>query len=276
MEEQLGAQSPEEKSGASYWDARYKDNTTGWDIGEVSPPLKRYIDSIQDKDLRILIPGCGNTYEAGYLLQQGFKQVTVIDIAPTLVDKLQVKFAGNRNIQIVLGDFFTHEGEYDLILEQTFFCALPPTMRRRFVTKMHSLLKADGILAGVLFNCSFEGGPPFGGSQEEYETLFKHAFHFNVMQPCTNSILPRANNELSFELQKNNAVLVQLYSFQGITCNGCKQTVTDKFMALDGVLNVCMSLDFSELLIVSEKEIALHQLQSVIAYEEKYKIEKVN
>ena len=90
----------------AYWDSQYKDKTTGWDIGYVSPPMKTYIDSLTDKNLEILIPGCGNTYEAEYLLQQGFHHVTVIDIAPTLVEKLQSKFAGNPNIHIVLGDFF--------------------------------------------------------------------------------------------------------------------------------------------------------------------------
>jgi hypothetical protein len=44
-------------------------------------PIKNYIDTLKDKDIAILIPGCGNTYEAAYLLEQGFTNVTVIDIA---------------------------------------------------------------------------------------------------------------------------------------------------------------------------------------------------
>jgi hypothetical protein len=149
-------------------------------------------------------------------------------------------------------------------------------MRPHYAAKMHSLLKQGGKLAGVLFNCSFEGGPPFGAYQEEYEALFKEAFHFNVMEPCRNSIAPRANNELMFELKKNAEVLVQRYVFKGITCNGCKQTVTDKFSAIEGVLNVCMSGDFSEVLIVSKKEIALLELQSSIAYDARYSISKAD
>lgn len=72
-----------------YWDNQYQTNTIGWDLGEVSPPIKSYIDTLQNKEKRILIPGCGNTYEAEYLLKQGFTNITVIDIAPTLVKKLQ-------------------------------------------------------------------------------------------------------------------------------------------------------------------------------------------
>lgn len=259
----------------AYWDSQYKDNTTGWDIGHVSPPMKAYIDSLADKDLQILIPGCGNTYEAEYLLQQGFHHVTVIDIAPTLVEKLQSKFEGNPNIHIVLGDFFTHAGQYDLILEQTFFCALPPLMRPRYVAKMHRLLKDDATLAGVLFNRSFDDGPPFGGNQQEYEALFNSAFNPVSMQPCDHSIAPRANSELLFECRKNNIVEVDLYSFRGITCNGCMTTVTNKLKEIDGVLNVHMNATYSEVMIVSDSVPDLQKLQEAIADDANYHIEKM-
>ena len=108
-------------------------------LGTVSPPIKAYIDTLANKNLRILIPGSGNSYEAEYLLDHGFTNITVIDIAPTLVADLKEKFKNNSNIQIVLGDFFEHKGEYDLIIEQTFFCALPPIVRNNYVLKMHQL-----------------------------------------------------------------------------------------------------------------------------------------
>jgi SAM-dependent methyltransferase len=255
-----------------YWDNQYQSNTIGWDLGEVSPPMKSYIDTLEDKAIRILIPGCGNTYEAEYLLEQGFTNVTVIDIAPTLIENLKTKFKDNPNINIVLGDFFEHQGEYDIILEQTFFCALPPTMRQKYVWKMHQLLADKGKIAGLLFNRTFENGPPFGGSQEEYNLLFQQAFDFIKMEVCQNSATPRAGSELFVELQKNSEVLVNLYPFEGITCNGCKNTVSEKFSALENILNVSMSSNFSEVLIVSKNEIALETLQKEIAYDEKYKI----
>lgn len=255
-----------------YWDNQYQSNTIGWDLGEVSPPLKSYIDTLKDKNIRVLIPGCGNTYEADYLLEQGFTNVTVIDIAPTLVENLKTKFKDNPNINIVLGDFFEHQGEYDVILEQTFFCALPPTMRQKYVWKMHQLLAHKGKIAGLLFNRTFESGPPFGGSQEEYNLLFQQSFDFLKMEVCQDSATPRAGSELFIELQKNSEVLVNLYPYEGITCSGCKNTVSEKFAALENVLNVSMSANFSEVLIVSKNEIALEALQKEIAYDTKYKI----
>ena len=183
--------------GETYWNNRYIDKTTQWDLGEVSPPIKAYIDQLTNKNLRILIPGCGNTYEAEYLLQQGFTNITVIDIAPLLVADLQKKFAGNQNINIVLGDFFEHEGQYDLIIEQTFFCALPPSMRSSYVSKMKFLLTANAKLAGVLFHKEFEAEePPFGGYKNEYIGLFENDFIFKTFETCYNSFEKRKGSEL--------------------------------------------------------------------------------
>lgn len=259
-----------------YWDAQYKAKATGWDLGTVSPPIQELVDSIQDKNSAILIPGGGNSYEAEYLLQQGFTNITVIDIAPTLIAVLKQKFVNHPNINIILGDFFEHKGEYDWIIEQTFFCALPPTMRPKYVWKMHQLLAPKGKIAGLLFNREFEEGPPFGGNKAEYTNLFKGAFTIQKMEVCTNSVAPRANSELFIELEKNTAAEVHLYVFEGITCSGCKATVSEKLAEIDRVMNVNMNTNFTEVVIASEKEVALQKLQETVSYDEKYKIIKAN
>ncbi|SDM68378.1 Thiopurine S-methyltransferase (TPMT) [Daejeonella rubra] len=189
--------------GQSFWNDQYIANTTGWDLGQVSPPLKAYIDQLTNKDIKILIPGCGNSYEAEYLLKMGFTNVSLIDIAPDLVERLKAKFKSEPHIKIILGDFFSQEGEYDLILEQTFFCALDPGLRKSYVEQMKNLLKKGGKLAGVLFVKEFEqAGPPFGGSKEEYKLLFENDFDLQVFESCYNSFAKRAGTEMFVVLQK--------------------------------------------------------------------------
>ena len=191
--------------GETFWNNQYVANTTGWDLGEVSPPLKAYIDQLTRKNIRILIPGCGNTHEADYLLQQGFTDITVIDIAPTLVAQLTNKFASNPNIKIILGDFFEHVGEYDLILEQTFFCAINPPLRKDYVAKMKELLSTGGKLVGVLFDREFEQqGPPFGGCKCQYEPMFEKNFDFKTFELCNNSFVKRHGTELFINLVKKS------------------------------------------------------------------------
>lgn len=189
--------------GETYWNNQYNANATGWDLGEVSPPLKSYVDQLTDKAIRILIPGCGNTYEAEYLLQKGFTNITLIDIAPTLVEQLKLKFKDHAGIAILLGDFFEYAGTYDLMLEQTFFCALPPSLRKQYVAKMSELLAPGGKLVGVLFDREFEQqGPPFGGCKCQYEPLFNKDFNLLVFDKCYNSFYKRKETELFIILQK--------------------------------------------------------------------------
>lgn len=259
----------------TYWDTRYVKNELGWDLGEVSPPIARFIDTITNKSAKILIPGCGNSYEAEYLIDSGFTNVTLIDIAPTLVLNLQQKFANRSEVKIVLGDFFEHLGSYDYIIEQTFFCALPPTMRQKYVYKMHSLLNDSGILFGLLFDRSFVKSPPFGGSKEEYEKLFLGAFTALQLHTASNSIAPRANTELFIQFEKKIASRVKLYTFSGLTCSGCVNTVSDKVRSLNGINNVSISTDFSEMLIVSDDIVPVDKLQELVAYDAKYKIEEL-
>lgn len=181
---------------SDYWEQRYRQQQTGWDIGQPSTPLAEYIDTIENKNASILIPGCGNSYEAEYLVEQGFTNLTVIDIAPSPVARLKEKI-GSKAI-VLLQDFFALKGAYDTILEQTFFCALNPSLRTEYVKQMQKLLKPQGRLAGVLFNKQFETNPPFGGSKEEYEELFSKHLNIIKMEDCYNSIAPRAGTELFF------------------------------------------------------------------------------
>lgn len=185
-----------------YWNNRYETQETGWDLKTISPPLKAYIDQLSNKNLRILIPGCGSGHEAEYLLKQGFQDVTVIDIAPLAVEKMKSYLSDYQNIKIICADFFTHTGEYDLILEQTFFCALNPDLRTKYVQKMSELLSKNGKLVGLLFGVQFPKNPPFGGSREEYLELFSNDFNINFIELCYNSVITRNGNELFFNFSK--------------------------------------------------------------------------
>lgn len=188
-----------------YWSELYQKDETGWDIGAISTPLKEYFDQIEDKSLRILIPGCGNAYEAEYLLKSGFTNITLVDISKALVEQLENRLYPTYKDQLTLvhGDFFELKGIFDLIVEQTFFCALDPKMRRDYSVKMNQLLSDNGRLAGVMFNRNFgDDGPPFGGTKDEYVEHFSDHFNLKHFTDCYNSIPPREGSELFICLTK--------------------------------------------------------------------------
>lgn len=185
-----------------YWEGRFRENTVTWDIGEISTPLKTYIDQLTDKSIRILIPGGGFGHEANYLWEAGFKNTYILDFSKGALDGLKQRYPLFPSENTIFKNFFEHEGEYDLILEQTFFCAIDPSMRNNYVNHMTTLLSDGGKLVGLLFDCEFENNPPFGGSKQEYLNLFSHKFTQLSMEACYNSIIPRKGKELFFRAEK--------------------------------------------------------------------------
>jgi methyl halide transferase len=204
----------------SYWDERYLSGNTGWDIGKVSPPLQHYFDQLRRRDLSILIPGCGNSYEAGYLREKGFTTITLLDISEVVMTRLSASFGVSPGLRLITGDFFHQLGQYDLIVEQTFFCALDPSRRSDYVEQTARLLRPGGKLVGLLFDQDFgshhwcdphpfpslcsgiNGGPPFGGHAPEYRRLLEKKFGLITLAPCYNSIKPREATELFLIAQK--------------------------------------------------------------------------
>ncbi len=188
---------------SEFWSSRYKEGNTGWDIGYISTPIKEYIDQLSHKNLKILIPGAGNSYEAEYLFNNGFKNIWICDIAAEPIRNFKERLPEFPENQILHGDFFKIEDQFDLILEQTFFCALPIDQRENYARKVSELLKINGRICGVLFDFELDAeGPPFGGSKEEYLTYFRPYFEIEVFERCYNSIKPRRGKELFFNFIK--------------------------------------------------------------------------
>jgi SAM-dependent methyltransferase len=189
---------------AKYWEKRYETSETGWDIGYVSTPLKTYFNQLKNKNLRILIPGAGNAYEAEYLVNNGYTNVYVCDLVEQTLKNLKKKCPAFKTENLLLSDFFElRDLSFDLIIEQTFFCALHPSLRKKYAEKMRTLLKPNGKLVGVLFNDPLNNDkPPFGGNKEEYLGYFRPLFKINTFEACYNSVKPREARELFINLEK--------------------------------------------------------------------------
>ncbi|HEX5001405.1 MAG TPA: methyltransferase domain-containing protein [Bacteroidia bacterium] len=187
---------------AKFWQQHYENGSTQWDAGAPTEPLRHYFEGLTDKSINILIPGAGNGWEAGWLFNNGFKNVYVLDFAAAPLEHFKKRIPEFPSSHLINENFFSHKGNYDLIVEQTFFCAIDPSLRRKYAEHMSSLLNKGGRLAGLLFNFPLETGPPFGGNAKEYESLFKPLFHIKVMAPCYNSIAPRMGRELFVIFEK--------------------------------------------------------------------------
>ncbi|MAZ72437.1 MAG: SAM-dependent methyltransferase [Flavobacteriaceae bacterium] len=196
-----------ETTAEQYWTHRYQQDQTGWDVGSITTPLKTYIEQITDKNLRILIPGAGNAYEAEFLHKKGFKNVHILDISNFPLENFKNRNPTFPKAHIHHQNFFKHKGSYDLVLEQTFFCSFEPDQmtRVKYATKMASLLVPKGKLVGLLMDSSkMEDNEfrPFGATKADYRTYLKPYFDIIVLEECHNSIASRKENELFGIFQK--------------------------------------------------------------------------
>ncbi|MFT7352286.1 MAG: SAM-dependent methyltransferase [Flavobacterium sp.] len=186
-----------------FWENKYKKNKIGWDLGEVSPPLKTYFDQLTNKDLKILIPGGGNSHEAEYLFNKGFTNVYVVDISKTAIENIKKRVPDFPINQLIQANFFDLEMQFDLIIEQTFFCAINPNLRATYASKINDLLTEKGKLVGLLFDAKLnEDHPPFGGNKKEYIPYFETYFTLYVFTKCYNSFHNRQEMELFVKLVK--------------------------------------------------------------------------
>ena len=125
------------------------------------------------------------------------RHVTGLELAETAVEEarkeLQRRGVPEDWYELESGDFFAHKGQYDVIYDYTFFCAIPPGLREDWGKQMASLLKKSGTLVTLMFpmkpyvskradgpksvhsdDADYKSGPPF---------LLKEEFYKKVLEP---------------------------------------------------------------------------------------------
>ena len=192
---------------AAYWSARYADGRDAWDLGRPAPPLQAYFAQLDPAaQPRVLIPGAGRAYEAEYLHRHGFGQVVVADLAPAPLAALARRVPDFPSQHLLQVNFFDLPANppYDLIVEQTFFCALHPSLRPAYARQCARLLRPGGTLAGLLFETDFGPStePPFGGTRAEYREYFAPYFDFQHFETAHNSVALRQGRELFICLKR--------------------------------------------------------------------------
>jgi cyclopropane fatty-acyl-phospholipid synthase-like methyltransferase len=182
------------------WQRHYDEGDLGWDLGQVAPPFIKLFESKTILPGKTLIPGCGRGHEVIYLAENGF-EVTAVDYSPGAVNHLK-STVQERNLkcEVLNMDFFgidsAHNGVYDLLIEQTFFCAISPEQRSSYVSTVARALKKGGMLAGLFYNTGEEeGGPPFNTTREDIKKYFSDSFEIRQLSKAEDSAEQRKNKE---------------------------------------------------------------------------------
>lgn len=182
------------------WQRHYDEGDLGWDLGQVAPPFIKLFESKTILPGKTLIPGCGRGHEVIYLAENGF-EVTAVDYSPGAVNHLK-STVQERNLkcEVLHMDFFgidsAHNGIYDLLIEQTFFCAISPEQRSFYVSTVARALKKGGMLAGLFYHTGEEeGGPPFNTTREDIKKYFSDSFEIRQLSKAEDSAEQRKNKE---------------------------------------------------------------------------------
>ncbi|MHB1286323.1 MAG: methyltransferase domain-containing protein [Leptospirales bacterium] len=193
----------------SFWNQRYLDKNTGWDLGQAAPPFVHLVDSGQlIIGAKVLIPGAGRSHEGIYLARTGF-DVTCVDFAPAAVQEARESaHLAKVEMKVLEADFFDLNpilhGQFDYLIEHTCFCAIDPDMRTSYVEKAYQMLRPGGMLVGLFYAHNREGGPPWKTTEEEVRSLFEKRFDLVELALSDYSIDSRKGEELFGRLKRKS------------------------------------------------------------------------
>ncbi|NEQ27611.1 MAG: methyltransferase domain-containing protein, partial [Microcoleus sp. SIO2G3] len=154
---------------SSYWEQRYQEKTTGWDLGQAAPAFVSLLNSQP-----ILTPGrtallgCGRGYDALLFAEHGFEVVGFDFATSAIAEATSLAQAAGSTAKFLQRDIFDLATEFtqdfDYVVEHTCFCAIPPERRMEYVQLVRSLLRPKGELIALFFTHNRPGGPPFGST----------------------------------------------------------------------------------------------------------------
>jgi len=198
-----------EEDNIEFWEQHYIDESTGWDLGGVTPVFNSL--SKQLKPGKLCILGCGRGYDAVMFAHAGF-EVTAVDFSPTAIKFVnEIAKKEKLSINAVEADIFDllpeFENSFDYIIEQTCFCAINPGRRKEYSDLVFKLLKPGGKLTALWFPLDkklADGGPPYATGIQEVKKLFSSGWTVIREEFPDLSIETRKGREKLIIFQKNH------------------------------------------------------------------------
>jgi SAM-dependent methyltransferase len=116
--------------------------------------------------------------------EHGF-DVTGSDIAPLAIQSAIARYGhlAKFHLKDCLNPPEELHGQFDVVIEHTFFCAIDPALREDYVRAVGDVLKPGGRLFGIFWLHGQPGGPPFDASKLELERLFSEKFTWLGFEP---------------------------------------------------------------------------------------------
>ncbi|KAL0484705.1 EF1a methyl transferase [Acrasis kona] len=143
-------------SSQEYWDSRYT-HEESYDWLHTYDDIKPFIESSKmEHQMRVLVPGCGNSELSNDLYNEGYTNITSIDYSSVVVDAMNKKYG---HLKYEVGDvtnLSTYEsGSFDLIIDKSTLDCLANVGEDttvRYAEEMYRLLSNGGIFVVVSYS----------------------------------------------------------------------------------------------------------------------------
>lgn len=182
-----------------FWSDLYKSKDTGWDLNQPAPALKDMLPRLKLPKSKVLVLGSGRAHDAALFAELGHV-VTAVDISPDAIAEAKKLYGHYPNLNFMVADALhlpqNMHNSFDIVFEQTCFCAINPSLRSDLVKAWRKYLHDQGMLLGIFFVVEKPSGPPFGGSEWEIRQRLKEHFQFLFWGRWKNSVPKRQGREL--------------------------------------------------------------------------------
>lgn len=178
-----------EVSGSGYWEGRYADDTTGWDLGGPCPVFVDLLDTEHAPPPgRVAFPGCGRGHDVVHWRAHGYDAVGfdfALESEDPPIERLDVFELGTR-----------YPAAFDAIVEYTCYCAIDPARRGEYSAALQAALKPGGLLIALAFPVEHKPeGPPFGIDEAEIAGVLGAGMESVLFETPSNSVEPRLGRE---------------------------------------------------------------------------------
>ncbi len=190
-----------------YWEEKYRNNDTPWDLKTPNPVLKdlirlKYLDTSKN----IMVLGSGKGYDVHFLAEAGFR-VTAVDYSESAIEfsRRHISSEVIPPPEFICADIFELDSkfgaEFDQIYEYVTFCSVSPARLGEMLRMVSIVLKPGGTLNTVLFPVDGRpGGPPFSINLKEFIKTAAPYMKLKILDKRINSVKPRKNKEVFLQL----------------------------------------------------------------------------
>lgn len=191
---------PQTMHDSSYWEKVYEtESNPGWNLNQPAEALKDMLPRLKLPKSRILVLGAGEGHDAALFAQAGHV-VTAVDFSNEAIRRGQEKYSELTNLTFYKENIFNlpsdWKNSFDLVVEHTCFCAIPPTQRNELIQIWSQMLHDQGQLMSVFFAMEKPFGPPFGATEWEIRKRLLKKFQILFWGRWRQSLPQRQGREL--------------------------------------------------------------------------------